>query len=105
MTAVPVARKWPAVAPTHAERVACGAERDSRELAPVSDLGDDGEGEGLDHQRPAALELRGGRLERLLGILALLRDARVVLFDRACVEQRLDAEVEEGGDRDVVVDR
>ena len=30
-------------------RVACGAERDRRELATVSDLGDGGEGEGLDH--------------------------------------------------------
>ena len=29
--------------------VACGAERDGRDLAAVSDLGDGGEGEGLDH--------------------------------------------------------
>ena len=56
----------------HAERVARGAKRDGRELAAVADLGDDGEGEGLDHQRPAALELRAARLERLLGVLTLL---------------------------------
>mmetsp|Transcript_26824 Transcript_26824/g.63405 ORF Transcript_26824/g.63405 Transcript_26824/m.63405 type:complete len:274 (-) Transcript_26824:239-1060(-) len=92
----------------HAERVACGAERDGRDLAAVSDLGDGGEHECLNHQRPPSFEHRAARLECLLGILALLRDARVVLAgyaDLARIEQRLDAEIQEGGDRDVVVDR
>ena len=30
-------------------RVACGAQRDGGELAAISDLGDGGEGESLDH--------------------------------------------------------
>ena len=36
---------------THAERLARGAERNGGELAAISDLGDGGEREGLDHLR------------------------------------------------------
>ena len=73
-------------------RVTCGAESDGGELAAISDLGDGREGERLDDQRPAALELRATRFERVLRVLTLLRDARVVLAgdaDLSRVEQRL----------------